>query len=501
MVSGTIVKTVKKLPEDYFLVFGEYGKRSVNDFLNKKFFFNDKLLKNYFETGDIKKFRNRVSRVHSDKSFDDVVKVLVTESIRPILYSIIDELTKFLEPMGDMIISGGEAHNHYVKLEDRVVTSDIDTKFVPKMKPDEKYFGKLQAIKLLLWNKLGEIAKRDNLKIIKSVLKELTKRNLNNEYLRVDKIRRFIGLTQSSTSKGYHVARRYTLMPKRKNIKNKPDTLIDVELFTLDLKLKYYDIKSAKLKDGNFGGILDIAFMRPNQLGYSIAKRDYRVKGFDVVSMYYNKKKLIQRYENIKLPTREYLLEDIYIMSKIGLRPDKKEKDRKRMLLLAKQISKKKIESRDSMDTIAKKAGINIKKTSHSFRKHTRIGPKIIKNASNVNPKKYINYTTKPDKKKLSSQIVYGIKSSDNTFKTPPRYIRTQSDYIFNQNNMKCKLNTNNDFIKNEMNFRPIKPKPFNNNNLKMEETLYGFKPKRDQWVPKPLLRKSAMIPFIGLKN
>ena len=188
MVSGTIVKTVKKLPEDYFLVFGEYGKRSVNDFLNKKFFFNDKLLKNYFETGDIKKFRNRVSRVHSDKSFDDVVKVLVTESIRPILYSIIDELTKFLEPMGDMIISGGEAHNHYVKLEDRVVTSDIDTKFVPKMKPDEKYFGKLQAIKLLLWNKLGEIAKRDNLKIIKSVLKELTKRNLNNEYLRVDKI-------------------------------------------------------------------------------------------------------------------------------------------------------------------------------------------------------------------------------------------------------------------------------------------------------------------------
>ena len=87
------------------------------------------------------------------------------------------------------------------------------------------------------------LKKNDNLKIIKSVLKELTKRNLNNEYLRVDKIRRFIGLTQSSASKGYHVARRYTLMPKRKNIKNKPDTLIDVELFTLDLKLKYYDIK------------------------------------------------------------------------------------------------------------------------------------------------------------------------------------------------------------------------------------------------------------------
>jgi hypothetical protein len=34
-----------------------------------------------------------------------------------------------------------------------------------------------------------------------------------------------------------------------------------------------------------------------------------------------------------------------------------------------------------------------------------------------------------------------------------------------------------------------------------MEETLYGFKPVRDKWVPKPILEKSAMIPFIGLKN
>ena len=42
------------------------------------------------------------------------------------------------------------------------------------MKPDDKYFGKLQAVKLLLWNKLGEIAQRDNYKIIDTVLKETT---------------------------------------------------------------------------------------------------------------------------------------------------------------------------------------------------------------------------------------------------------------------------------------------------------------------------------------
>jgi hypothetical protein len=87
--------------------------------------------------------------------------------------------------------------------------------------------------------------------------------------------------------------------------------------------------------------------------------------------------------------------------------------------------------------------------------------------------------------------------------KTPPNYLRTQSNQIFNLEKMKWRPNPNQSYVRNEMNFRPDKPKPLPSkiNNVRMEETLYGFKPTRDQWVPKPLLEKSAMIPFIGLKK
>jgi hypothetical protein len=33
-----------------------------------------------------------------------------------------------------------------------------------------KYFGKLQAVKLILWNKLGEIAKRLNMRVKKRIM-------------------------------------------------------------------------------------------------------------------------------------------------------------------------------------------------------------------------------------------------------------------------------------------------------------------------------------------
>jgi hypothetical protein len=100
----------------------------------------------------------------------------------------------------------------------------------------------------------------------------------------------------------------------------------------------------------------------------------------------------------------------------------------------------------------------------------------------------------------LSRQIVHGIKTSNKNFKTPPGYIRTQSNHIFNIERAKWIPNPNTNYVKNEFNFRPIKPLEINKN-VKMEETLYGFKPIRDHWVPKPILEKSAMIPFIGLKK
>ena len=142
-----------------------YSKSVIARFMNKNLFFNDPILKKYYEQDELQKFRRRVSRVHPNESFEKMVYAVVTDSIRDIIYEIIAEITVFLKPMGDVIISGGEAFNVYVDREDKIITSDIDTKFAPRMKPDEKYFGKLQAIKLLLWNKLGELSKRLNIRI------------------------------------------------------------------------------------------------------------------------------------------------------------------------------------------------------------------------------------------------------------------------------------------------------------------------------------------------
>ena len=58
---------------------------------------------------------------------------MVTDSIRDIILETVSEINEVMKSMGDLIISGGEAYNMYVPYEDRVVTTDIDAKFVPRM--------------------------------------------------------------------------------------------------------------------------------------------------------------------------------------------------------------------------------------------------------------------------------------------------------------------------------------------------------------------------------
>jgi hypothetical protein len=458
-----------------------YSKPVINRFLNKNLFFNDPVLKKYYEQDDLQKFRNRVNRLHSDKSFEKMVYVIVTDTIRDIIYEIISEVTVFLKPMGDLIISGGEAFNTYVNQEDKIITNDIDTKFAPRMKPDDKYFGKLQAIKLLLWNRLGEISKRFNTRIHKRV--ESNK----------GKIGKFIGLKFSKS--GPYVTRRYTLIKKTKGGTNnrpvKRNVFIDVELFALDLKTRWYSPSKKRIEPFNLGGILDIAFMRPNEFGYEVIET--RKKGVTYRNVATNKTVINKR---IYVAGKTFLVDDIYLMHKLGLRPEKREKDRQRMLKLARIITKKNIDSSESMDKILKL----VHKTPRTPAKKIVYTKNVnIQRAKRINPSKYINYTTKPSKEKLTKQLVYGLNSSVNNINIEG-FTRTHGTSRFNTNSLLWKPNTSHSYIKNEYNFRPTKPLELPKN-IKMEETLYGFKPVRDQWVPKPILEKSAMIPFIGLKK
>ena len=138
----------------------------------------------------------------------------------------------------------------------------------------------------------------------------------------------------------------------------------------------------------------------------------------------------------------------------------KAEKDRKRMIALGRLMSKKRILSTDSIDTIAKKVGIKLGKPTHTFRTYTKVGPSVMKKAAKINPQKYKLSTTAPSKQKLSKDIFYGLKSNHNAIQTPPNYLRTQSNQIFNLEKMNWKSNPNQNYVRNEMDFRPTKPRP-----------------------------------------
>lgn len=460
-----------------------YSEYTINKFRDENLFFKDAKLKKYFERNlqrDLGKFRNRLIANHKNKSFEKMIYVIVTDSIRDIILETISNLTKFLSSSGDLIISGGEAFNLYVDFSDRLVTSDIDAKFVPKFQMNDKYFGKLQALKLLLWNKLGEIAKKLNLQVKKRILAS------------DPKIRKFLGISFSNN--GPFVTRRYSLIKKKKisktNQPSKGDVFIDVELFALDLNIRYFSPETGKIENIVLGGILDIPFMRPNEFGYEVALTKKR----GMVYRNHNTGKIIND-KNILIASKEFLIEDIYLMQKLKLRPEKKEKDRQRLVKLA-QLFTKNISKTDSMENVFRKVSKKITTKKQRFDTKAIIS---IKKATKINPYKYNKFTTKPIKDRLSKQIVHGLKPViKNT--NINGYNTSSGNQRFNLNNLKWKNVTSEDYVKNEFALRPKNGTSFPNN-INITKTLYGHNPRRNKWVPKTLLNRAAAIPFVGLKN
>lgn len=461
-----------------------YPESAINKFRNENVFFRDPKLKKYYERNlqrDLGKFRKRLTDGHKDKSFEKMIYVLVTDSIRDIILKTIGELTNFLSTSGDLIVSGGEAFNLYVDFKDRIVTSDIDAKFVPHIPMNDKYFGKLQAVKLMLWNKLGELAKRLNTRI-------------KNRVLSADKkLTKFLGV--SFKNSGPYVTRRYTLIKKKKgssngNAPSKSDIFIDVELFALDLNIRYFSPKSGKIEDVILGGILDIPFMRPKEFGYEVTLTKRR----GIVYREQNSGKLTND-KRILVASKEFLIEDIYLMQKLRLRPEKKEKDRQRLVRLA-QLIDKRVKASNSMEDVFKKVSSKIiTKKKVSF-KPAKVS---IQKASKIDPYKYKKYTTKPLPERLSKQIVHGLKPViKNT--NVEGYTNSSGNKRFNTNKLKWQNVKNAAYVKNEYPLRPDNAKPLPKN-LNVTKTLYGYKPRRNNWVPKTLLNKAAAIPFVGLKK
>ena len=474
-----------------------YSTGTVDKFIRKSLCNNDKLLYKYYLNDDVKRFRSRLIKVGDPKGIELVIFTLITDSIRDIILLTISSLTEYMKPFGDMIITGGEAFNTFFERKDKIVTSDIDTKFTPVFRigkserlkvNDPRYFGYLQATKLILWDKLGQMMKHLN-DIIDKRMRLLVKSN---------KIAKILGLKLPSGDIP-NITRRYTLLHKRKQGNNSKvvpdDVLIDVELFAIDMKVRYFSIKTQKLSTVNLGGILDIAFMRPKEIGYEVAYS--RIEGKWVQDYTKNGKWVYDK--NLLYASEQFLIEDLYTMQSLGLRPDKKEKDKKRMYVFAKKVLKlKNIKPTDTTFSIFKKSIAKIKPEKIKLIKRPYCPKCIISAGLRINPNKYARYTTEPITSK-AIRLSYGLTGPKNL--TINRFAATNGNYRFNTKTRKWVKNDSTAYIKNETNYRPNKNNPPKMKLKRDVEPLYGLNPNRNSWIPKNLINKAARIPYVGLKN
>lgn len=466
-----------------------YSEKTINNFIKKNVCHGDPILLKYYQSGKIKSFRRRLEILKVDpKDIQKVVYTYVTDVIRDVILDTIGTLTKYMEPMGDLIISGGEAFNFYFDRESRVVTSDIDTKFVPRFRKKD-FFENLQATKLLMWDRLGRMAGDIEKKIIKRL----------NDHRNM--ITRIYGISLPKSTPV--VTRRYTLIRKHKQSSNNVSTvtpenvLIDVELFTLDLKIRYFSTRDNKISQRNLGGILDIAFMRPGELGYDVAFdkiRGYTYKNPETKKFKYN--------PNIIIASKRFLMEDLYLMQSLNLRPDKKEKDRKRMYTFATNIlGLKNISSSDSLYDIFLKS-IKVLPLKVNSKQNIRDVPKkLLKKAENVNPYNYQNRTTQPMKSKVVGQFLVGFKGPRGL--TVQGIKETSGPFRFNLTKEKWVKNKSKFYVKNEFNYRPNNKFKSNINvdTLTPKNILYGYNPKRNYKMSEKIIQAASMIPLIGLKN
>jgi hypothetical protein len=246
-----------------------------------------------------------------------------------------------------------------------------------------------------------------------------------------------------------------------------------------------------KIQDFTMGGILDIPFMRPDEFGSDVAltkKKGITYRNANTGKMIVNNK--------ISVASKEFLIEDIYLMHKLKLRPEKKEKDRQRLIKLGKMFNKS-IKQSDSIDDVFKKVRNKIKKVRTVRAKPGNVN---IKKASRINPRNYSKFTTEPLKERLSKQIVHGIKTVTQGTKVSNNYEKSSGNKRFNVDSLKWKTVSNKSYVKNEQNYRPKNAQKISKN-VNVKKTLYGYRGNRNDWLPKSILDKASNIPFVGLKK
>lgn len=465
---------------------GYYSKKTIDEFIKSTLCQDDALLYKYYQDVDVQKFRSRLSKFREiDDNISKFVQTCITEFTRDVIINIIEELTLFMKPFGDLIMSGGAAFNAYFDTDNRIITTDIDTKFTPIFKvdgkminsKDPKFFGLLQVAKLLIWNKLGQIVIRYNSIICKRIQK----------YIIGTQIGKLLGI---SFAKVHALNRRYTLIKKDKS----KSVLIDIELFAIDLQLKYFLPSEKKVSLRNIGGILDIAFMRSSEFGYEATYT--KDSGLHIVNIVTGK---VTYKKNILIASPKFLIDDLYYLQKFKLRPGKQSKDRKRMYIFCKYALNTTVKPTDSLEVMYNKSKDKPKSTRTNLLSRPNFTQQYITRASRVNPLRYSNVTTPPDYSKIIKQLFYGLKGSKKL--NIPGYNKTNSNMRFEPNKGTWIKNNSPTYIHNEANYRPINITKGKTPNVQLLDILYGYNPARDSWISTTILEKSAEIPLSGLKK
>lgn len=471
-----------------------YSREAQTQFIKSKLCHDDPVLfKLYAEAvspGATELQRKKFRRRLGDKDVSEAVQTFMTNECRPLIHRAVKVLGDFMKPMGKMIITGGEAFNEYLPKQDRVVTTDIDTKFcpliylgktsegvdevlTPRQQPD--YFEALQITKLLMWDRLGKLTQQINAQFNRC-MSRLAKSPVG-KLLMIRPVMK-------------PLRRRFTLIPKKKqgtgSAVKEGDVLIDVELFAMDAKIKYLG------KLHNVGGMLDIAFMRPMEIGYDVVFNTKRTK------------------EGLEVAGKEFLVTDLFMMQTLKLRPQKADKDRKRMYTFAKFLGVKNVSPSDSITKLFLKSLPKAKRVFNVHVKRSMIYDRnaLLRRALAVNVRRY---PTSPSFSSLGRCVS----------NVPRRGFKaTSGEYVFDEHDRKWKKDMEGFrfgpasgsgpedwYIRNMAKYRGDSPSPSSSSPWnwsaaaaarkpppRCTPTLYGYNPDRDARIPKKLIQKAKVF-------
>ena len=464
-----------------------YSEKALDDFVKSKICQGDSTLLKYYSEGNVQKFQSRLGKIGDQKVLDKVITTLSTDLLRPLTYLIIKRMNKSLKPYGTMIISGGEAFNIYFSKDARIITSDVDTKFIPNIKPrDPKKFGKLQVVRLAIWDTLGKAATYANTRSVAKMNRELSTFKQAN----------MLGLRVNPQSPFRF---RYTLIPKCRPCgkTGKPkegDVLMDVEVFALDLNIKAFSIKKKAVIRSKVGGILDIPIIRAQEFSSEVA---HNYTGMIMVP--YAKK-----LERIPVASKRFLVEDLEVMVKFGLRTgDKLIKDKLRMEIFIKDIvgvhNLRPRTSLNTMITLARKRLLKLpdRKCNQTFK---------VDDWKKFNPQQYQKLIVPVTPKQVTFFLyplfqdelknvknVHAIKFNirDNQWKNIINIQNVGNRFLKRPNNIEFSISKLRQILKLII---PL----MKSDKERLSSVLYGYIPRRDDWMPTGLVNKAAMIGLLG---